>query len=71
MPRQPRGARGTVEHPYSALRLRLVLAIFGVLVCGAGAIILWHVSVPFAIALIVLGALAVIDLGVVIARLRH
>ena len=26
---QPRGARGTVGHPYSALTLRLVLAAFG------------------------------------------
>ncbi|MEV4620479.1 DUF6343 family protein [Asanoa sp. NPDC049573] len=29
---QPRGARGTVGHPYSALNLRLVLALFGLVV---------------------------------------
>ncbi|MEV6491776.1 DUF6343 family protein [Actinoplanes sp. NPDC051633] len=26
---QPPGRKGTVEHPYSALNLRLVLALFG------------------------------------------
>ncbi|GIF66417.1 hypothetical protein Ais01nite_44520 [Asanoa ishikariensis] len=29
---QPRGARGTVGHPYSALNLRLALAVFGLVV---------------------------------------
>jgi len=31
---QPRGARGTVGHPYSALNLRLLLALFGLVVFG-------------------------------------
>ena len=30
---QPRGARGTIERPYSALRLRLGLAIGGLVIC--------------------------------------
>jgi hypothetical protein len=30
---QPPGRRGTVEQPYSALNLRLVLAAFGFVVC--------------------------------------
>jgi hypothetical protein len=34
---QPRGARGTVGHPYSALNLRLVLAAFGLVVSTAAA----------------------------------
>ena len=71
MPQQPHGARGTVERPYSALRLRLDPAIFGVIVCAAGAVILWHVAIAVAIALIVLGAIAVVDIGVVVTRLRH
>jgi len=69
--RQPRGARGTIERPYSALRLRLVLAIFGVVVCAVGAAILWHVSVVIAIILIVLGVVAIADLFVVSTRLRR
>lgn len=35
---QPRGAKGTVGHPYSALNLRLVLAAFGLLVSVAAAV---------------------------------
>jgi dolichyl-phosphate-mannose--protein O-mannosyl transferase len=69
--RQPRGARGTIERPYSALRLRLVLAIFGAVVCAIGAAILWHVSVVIAIILIVLGVIAIADLFVVATRLRR
>jgi dolichyl-phosphate-mannose--protein O-mannosyl transferase len=68
---QPSGARGTVERPFSALRLRRVLAVFGIVVCAAGAVILWRLSVPIAIVLIVLGVAAVVDLLVVAARLRR
>ena len=69
---QPRRADGTVEHPYSALRLRLGLALFGLVVCVAGAIVLWNVgAVPVAIALIILAAIALVDAIVVILRLRH
>ena len=61
---QPRRADGTVEHPYSALRLRLGLALFGLVVCVVGAIVLWKVgAVPVAIALV--------DAVVVILRLRR
>ena len=69
---QPRRADGTVEHPYSALRLRLGLALFGLVVCVVGAILLWNVgAVPVAIALIVLAAIALVDAIVVILRLRR
>ena len=69
---QPRRADGTVEHPYSALRLRLGLALFGLVVCVVGAIVLWKVgAVPVAIALIVLAAIALVDAVVVILRLRR
>ncbi|BFU44541.1 hypothetical protein [Krasilnikovia sp. MM14-A1004] len=39
---QPPGRRGTVGHPYSALNLRLVLALFGVVVCSVLAVVLWR-----------------------------
>jgi hypothetical protein len=68
---QPKNARGTVERPYSPLRLRLVLAIFGLVVCVAGAIILWHISIPIAIALFVLAAFALVDMGVILTRLSR
>ncbi|MFC7550421.1 hypothetical protein [Plantactinospora sp. GCM10030261] len=67
---QPRGARGTVGHAYSALNMRLILAsiglvlsvLFGVLTARAG---YW---VPAAL-LFVIAATAVVDL-VVIQRRR-
>ena len=69
MERQPRGARGTVEHPNSALRLRLVLAVFGVLVCAVGTVVLWH-SGLWRLIFIAFGVVAVIDIVVLIRRLR-
>jgi hypothetical protein len=68
---QPKGARGTVERPYSALRLRLVLAIFGFVVCIAGAIVLWHRTMPIAIALFVVAATALVDMGIILTRLSR
>lgn len=69
---QPRGARGTIERPYSALRLRLALAILGVVICVGGGILLWHLGLaPLAIAVFVVGALAVIDLVVISVRLSR
>jgi NhaP-type Na+/H+ or K+/H+ antiporter len=69
---QPRRAQGTVEHPYSALRLRLVLALFGIVVCTAGGVLVWLIvgAVPIAIAFFVLAVIAVIDAVVVAMRLR-
>jgi hypothetical protein len=70
---QPRRAQGTVEHPYSALRLRLVLALFGIVACTAGGILVWALvgAVPIAIAFFVLAAIAVVDAAVVGTRLRR
>ncbi len=69
---QPRRARGTIEHPYSALRLRQVLAIFGIIVGAAAAIVFWLVGLTawgwFCAVVAVLGAA---DLVVVMARLRR
>jgi hypothetical protein len=39
---QPRGRRGTVEEPYSPLNLRLVLALFGLVVCTILAVLLFR-----------------------------
>ncbi|GID92009.1 hypothetical protein ACFQFC_03240 [Amorphoplanes digitatis] len=39
---QPPGRRGTVDRPYSALNLRLVLASFGFVVCAVLAVVLWR-----------------------------
>ena len=67
---QPRGAKGTVGHPYSALNLRLVLATFGLVTCAAfGVLALWADLVVLAIVLFVLAAVAVVDL-IVIQRRR-
>jgi Flp pilus assembly protein TadB len=54
----------------SALTLRLVLAVFGLLVCVAGGILLLAAGVPVwpAVVLFVLAAVALVDLVVVIRR---
>ena len=68
---QPRGARGTVERPYTALRLRLVLAVFGLVASLAGAIVVWHIGyTAIAIALWVVAATALVDIAVILTRLR-
>ena len=45
---QPRGRRGDVGSPYSALNLRLTLAAFGLVVCTGLAILLWRADFPVA-----------------------
>ncbi|MFI5493771.1 hypothetical protein [Actinoplanes sp. NPDC051859] len=39
---QPPGRRGTVDEPYSALNLRLCLALFGIVVCSVLAVVLFR-----------------------------
>ena len=69
---QPRGARGTIERPYSALRLRLGLAIVGLVICVAGGILLWHLGfAPLGIALFVIGGMALVDMVVISVRLSR
>ena len=70
---QPRNADGTVEHPNSALRLRFVLAAFGVVVCIAGGILVWFLvhAVAIAVVFFAFAVVAAIDLGVVATRIRR
>ena len=68
---QPPGRRGTVEEPYSALNLRLVLAAFGVVVCAVLAWLLFRAGWTLPGWLLVAWALvAVVDLVVVQRRRR-
>ncbi len=68
---QPRGARGTVGHPYSALNLRLVLAVIGLILCTAAAVILFWRGVPVLGALFAaVGATAVVDIVIIQLRRR-
>jgi hypothetical protein len=68
---QPRRARGTVGHPYSALNLRLVLALFGLVVCAVLAVLAWRADFGWiAVALAVLAVVAVVDLVVIQRRRR-
>ena len=67
---QPPGRRGTVDQPYSALNLRLALAIFGFVVCTVLAVLLgrWGHAVPAWI----LAAWAVVALvDIVVVQLRR
>jgi hypothetical protein len=68
---QRRGARGTVGHPYSALNLRLVLAVFGFVTSAVlGALVLAAGFTWLAIALFALAATALVDSVVVELRRR-
>ena len=66
---QPRGARGTVGHPYSALNLRLVLATFGLVVSLVLGILVARADHPVpAGVLFLLAVVAAVDLVVVQRR---
>jgi hypothetical protein len=68
---QPPGRRGTVGHPYSALNLRLVLAVFGLVTSAVFAVLLLRAGAHgFGVVFIVLTVVAVIDLVVVQLRRR-
>ena len=67
---QPRRARGTVGHPYSALNLRLILASFGLVVTAVLGVLAARADYPvIAGILLALAVVAVIDL-IVISRRR-
>ncbi|MFD1326015.1 DUF6343 family protein [Micromonospora sonneratiae] len=68
---QPRRARGTVGHPYSALNLRLLFASFGLVVSVVlGVLLLWAGYAVLGVILLVLAVVAVVDLVVVQRRRR-
>jgi hypothetical protein len=68
---QPKGARGTVGHPYSALNLRLVLATFGLISCAALAgLLAWRGLRPVALVAAFFGLVALVDLIVIQLRRR-
>jgi uncharacterized membrane protein YqjE len=68
---QPRGARGTVGHPYSALNLRLVLAVIGVLSCAVLAgVLFWLRYRPVAVVAALLAVAGLVDVVVIERRRR-
>jgi len=65
------GPRGSIEHPESALELRLVLAAFGLVVCAIGAVLAAVADMPVvAVLLGVFAAVALVDI-VVVQRRRN
>lgn len=69
---QPKRARGTVGHPYSALNLRLALAGFGFVVCVVLAtILLWLGFTAAAVVTAVVALTAAVDLVVIQLRRRQ
>lgn len=68
---QPHGRRGTVEEPYSPLNLRLVLALFGLVVCTVLAVLLFRTgwTIP-AWLLAAWAAVAAVDAVVIQLRRR-
>jgi hypothetical protein len=66
---QPRGAKGTVGHPNSALNLRLALASFGLVICVVlGVLAVRADLLVLAVILGVFAVVAVVDLVVVQRR---
>jgi membrane protein implicated in regulation of membrane protease activity len=66
----PTAGLGGAAPAQSALTLRLVLAVFGLVVCVAGGIGFLAAGLPVwaAVVLFVLGAVALVDIGVVVRR---
>jgi len=68
---QPRGRRGTVGRPYSALNLRLVLALFGLVSCAVFAVLLFRAGlVVWAWLFVGFAAVAAVDIVVIQLRRR-
>ncbi|MFJ8580652.1 DUF6343 family protein [Micromonospora sp. NPDC093277] len=67
---QPRRARGTVGHAYSALNLRLALALFGLVIMTVFAVFAFAAHLAWlGVVSAILAAVAVVDL-VIIQRRR-
>jgi membrane protein YdbS with pleckstrin-like domain len=69
---QPRGREGTSDQPYSALNLRLVFALFGLVAAVVAGIWFWRSRLPVwtVLVTVVIALSAVTDLVVVILRRR-
>jgi hypothetical protein len=68
---QPPGRRGTVGHAYTALNLRLVLAIFGLVTSIVFALLLFRAGVePVGSLFVGLAIVAAVDLVVIQLRRR-
>ncbi|WP_433349243.1 DUF6343 family protein [Micromonospora sp. CA-111912] len=66
---QPRRARGTVGHAYSALNLRLALAGFGLVTMAVFAVLAFRADVVWlGVVCAVFAAVAVVDLFVIQRR---
>lgn len=68
---QPRGRRGTVEEPYSALNLRLIFAGFGLVACSLVAVLLFRTgwTIPGWL-LLAWAVVALVDIVVIQLRRR-
>ncbi|MFU8851430.1 DUF6343 family protein [Micromonospora sp. SL1-18] len=67
---QPRRARGTVGHAYSALNLRLALALFGLVTMTGVAVVAFAAHVIWlGVVCVILAVVAVVDL-IIIQRRR-
>jgi membrane protein YdbS with pleckstrin-like domain len=68
---QPKGARGTVGHPYSALNLRLALAVFGLVSSAVLAgLLFWLRHWIWGAVLTLLAVVALVDIVVIQLRRR-
>jgi uncharacterized membrane protein len=68
---QPPQHRGTVGHPYSALNLRLALALFGLVTCAVFAVLLLRAGlVLFGGLFVLLAVVAAVDAVIVQLRRR-
>jgi hypothetical protein len=70
MRRRYTGPRGSIDHPASALTLRRVLAVFGLITCASLAVVAWALhSVVATWLLAVLAVIAIVDLVVIQYRI--
>ena len=68
---QPRGRRGDIDRPYTALTARLWLAVFGLVSCTVLALLVWRAGLTaFGWVLAALAVVAAGDLVVVLLRRR-
>jgi hypothetical protein len=69
----PLAGFGGAPPAYSALTLRLVLAVFGVVVCAGGAALFASVNAPTPLVVVfaLFGAVAVVDIVIVVRRKRR